>query len=61
MTDLNAKNAWADTQPSQWGPEPAKIEIPLGESPSASSGGAATAASAVPAMPQTPPALSLWA
>ena len=61
MTDLNAKNAWADTQPSQWGPEPAKIEIPLGESPSAASGGAATAASAIPAMPQTPPALSLWA
>ena len=61
MTDLNAKNAWADTQPSQWGPEPAKIEIPLGESPSASSGGAAKVAAGTPAVPQTSPALSLWA
>lgn len=31
MKDLHAakKSAWADTLPSQWGPEPAKIEIPL--------------------------------
>lgn len=31
MKDLHAekKSAWADTLPSQWGPEFAKIEIPL--------------------------------
>ena len=35
MKDLHAekKSAWADTLPSQWGPELAKIEIPLGEHP----------------------------
>ena len=33
MNDLNAKSAWADTLPSQWGPEPAEIEIPLGSTP----------------------------
>ena len=31
MKDLNASSGWADTLPSQWGPELAKIEIPLGD------------------------------
>lgn len=61
MTDLNAKSAWADTQPSQWGPEPAKIEIPLGEGPPVPSSGAAPAAGAASCASPAPPRLSLWA
>lgn len=58
MTDLNAKSAWADTQPSQWGPEPAKIEIPLGEGPPAPTPTPIPAAA--PAVSPAPPTLSLW-
>lgn len=29
MKDLHASGAWADTLPSQWGPAPSEIEIPL--------------------------------
>lgn len=54
MKDLNAKSAWADTLPSQWGPESAKIEIPLGEQPPAPSVGAASTMAPAPAK------LSLW-
>src|SRR3989344_3582737 len=54
MKDLNAKSAWADTLPSQWGPESAKIEIPLGEQPPAPSAGAASTMAPAPAK------LSLW-
>ena len=54
MKDLNAKSAWADTLPSQWGPESAKIEIPLGELPPAPSAGAASTMAPAPAK------LSLW-
>eukprot|EP01034_Spumella_vulgaris_P019695 gene19695-biopygen17283 len=49
MKDLNAKSAWADTLPSQWGPESAKIEIPLGEQPPAPSVGAASTMAPAPA------------
>lgn len=61
MTDLNAKRPWADTQPSQWGPELAKIEIPLGEAPHASSTSFAAAAAGTPPASHTASALSLWA
>lgn len=56
MKDLNAKSSWADTLPSQWGPEPAKIEIPLGEQQPERS------ASPGPATPPAPASsrLSLW-
>lgn len=33
MTDLHAKSAWADTQPSQWNPLTAEIEVPLHGAP----------------------------
>ncbi|KRD27205.1 hypothetical protein ASE39_02630 [Acidovorax sp. Root267] len=54
MKDLNAKSAWADTLPSQWGTEPAKIEIPLGEQPPAPSSDTASP------MAPAPTRLSLW-
>lgn len=56
MKDLNAKSDWADTLPSQWGPEPAKIEIPLGEGPSVPS----TAVASSGSLAQAPARLSLW-
>ena len=56
MKDLNAKSDWADTLPSQWGPEPAKIEIPLGEVPPATSADTAATGARVSA----PARLSLW-
>jgi hypothetical protein len=59
MTDQNPKNAksaWADTQPSQWAPEPAKIEIPLDDPPSIPQRAPATPPPALPASAS----LSLW-
>lgn len=73
MKDLNAKNKsdWADTLPSQWGPEPvAEIEVPLEEAavlthspaavPSASRAHSTSlAAPTAPTVPYTPSAAVL--
>ncbi|BEP93086.1 hypothetical protein GmRootA79_14700 [Acidovorax sp. A79] len=60
MQDLNAKGAWADTQPSQWAPEPAKIEISLDEGlpPGAPATAPAAASAGAPAPLRLP--LGAW-
>ncbi|MCE1194628.1 MAG: C13 family peptidase [Acidovorax sp.] len=58
MTDPNANSAWADTRPGPWDPEPAKIEIPLGQGPAVLPRSVATAAVGAPPAPPTAPALS---
>jgi hypothetical protein len=61
MTDLHAekKSAWADTLPSQWGPEPAKREIPLGDLPDAMLASRSAQKSLAAAAPQRLP-VSRW-